>query len=136
MSNVVKFPGRISNPSRRVMTGEEFGAALDAMSPLERADLSAKLRRMADGISPADEPLPRWTGRQRAGRKKNPLRHPYEQMSLAVVAAGKLHRGEELRRGEHTDELKWLNRGIETARLLAQEFARLAKEHVPKGPQR
>jgi len=77
---------------------------------------------------------PRVTGRQRAGRKKNPLRHPYNQMSLAVVAAGKLHRSEQLRRDEYSDELDWLNRGIAAAQLLAKEFARLAEEHALKEP--
>jgi hypothetical protein len=67
----------------------------------------------------------RVTGHQRAGRKKT-LRHAYGLMSLAVVAAGKLHRGESLRQEEYIDELESLNRGIEAARLLAKEFARLS----------
>jgi hypothetical protein len=85
---------------------------------------------------PAERFEPRVTARQRAGRKKNPVRRHYSFMSLAVVAAGKLHRGEQLRRDEHIDELDWLNRGIEAARLLAKEFARLAEEHARKEPQR
>jgi hypothetical protein len=85
---------------------------------------------------PAKRFEPRVTGHQRAGRKKNPLRHPYDQMGLAVVAAGKLHRGEQLRRDEIIDELNWLNRGIEAARLLGKEFARLAEEQALKEPQR
>jgi hypothetical protein len=76
----------------------------------------------------------RVTGHQRAGRKKT-LRHAYGLMSLAVVAAGKLHRGEPLRQEEYIDELESLNRGIEAARLLAKEFARLSEEHALMEPQ-
>ena len=79
--NVIDFrsarPGR---RKRRVMTGDEFSAHVAEMSPSERAHLSARLRRMADGISPAVEP--RVTGRQRASRKRNPLPIPTLRLSL------------------------------------------------------
>jgi hypothetical protein len=54
---------------------------------------SASERRVsAAHVEPAEPFVPRVTGRQRAGRKRNPLRHPYQQMELAITAAGKLHR--------------------------------------------
>jgi hypothetical protein len=85
---------------------------------------SATARRASLPTEPAEPFKPRVTGRQRAGRKRNPLRHPYNQMSLAVVAAGKLHRGEVLRRDDYVDALSWFRRGAEAAGLLAEEFER------------
>jgi hypothetical protein len=91
---------------------------------------SASERRVsAAHVEPAEPFVPRVTGRQRAGRKRNPLRHPYQQMELAITAAGKLHRGEALRRENYVDDLAYLRRGAEAARLLAQEFERLVEEH-------
>ena len=62
----------------------------------------------------------RETPRQRAGRKRNPLRQDVERISLAVTIAGKIANG-------RTDELEgWgdyvamLRRGADSARFLAE----------------
>jgi hypothetical protein len=58
---------------------------------------STERRVSAARVEPAEPFVPRVTGRQRAGRRRNPLRHPYSQIEIAVTIAGKLHRGEALR---------------------------------------
>jgi hypothetical protein len=63
-----------------------------------------------------------------ASRKRNPLRHYHSQAAIAVTVAGKLHRGEALRIEHHINEIAWLRRGAEAARLLADELARLVEE--------
>jgi len=89
---------------------------------------SASARRVSLACSEPAEPfVPRETGRQRAGRKRNPLRHPYQQIELAITTAGKLHRGETLRREEYVDELEYLRRGALAARLLADALDGLVK---------
>jgi hypothetical protein len=65
---VIKFP-KPADRKRKAMTGEEFGARVAEMSPLERADFSAKLRRMADGILPEDRHVGPW-------RRKNRIHGP------------------------------------------------------------
>ncbi|MDH2353487.1 hypothetical protein QCM80_22905 [Bradyrhizobium sp. SSUT112] len=68
------------------------------------------------------------TGRQRAGRQRNPLRHYHSQAATAVTIAGKLHRGEALRAEDWIDELKWLRDGAKAARFLADELERIVGE--------
>jgi hypothetical protein len=87
---------------------------------------SATARRASLPTEPAEPFKPRVTGRQRAG---------YNQMSLAVLAAGKLHRGEVLRRDDYVDALSWLRRGAEAAGLLAEEFERLAQQYGGRSQQ-
>ncbi|RXH26290.1 hypothetical protein XH99_20300 [Bradyrhizobium nanningense] len=66
------------------------------------------------------------TGRQRASRGRNPLRHPCLSVSHAVTVAGKLHRGEALRVDPFIDEAAILWKGVEAARLLLAELFQLA----------
>ncbi|TQF28793.1 hypothetical protein [Bradyrhizobium sp. UNPA324] len=69
------------------------------------------------------------TGRQRASRSRNPLRYHYNQAAMAVVVAGKLHRGEPLRVDDGwLDEIKCLRKGAQAARFLADELARIVEE--------
>lgn len=85
-------------------------------------ELSA--RRTPSGM-PSENVRPvqfRVTARQRAGRKRNPLRHHHSQAAIAVTIAGKLHRGEPLRIEDWIDERKWLRDGAKAARCLADEL--------------
>ena len=50
MAEIFKFPGK--RPTRKAMTGDEFAARVENVSLSERLDLNARLRRMAEGISP------------------------------------------------------------------------------------
>ncbi|SDJ43490.1 hypothetical protein SAMN05216338_104959 [Bradyrhizobium sp. Rc2d] len=69
------------------------------------------------------------TGRQRASRSRNPLRHPCNSVSLAVTVAGKLQKGEALRIDPYLDEGAMLWKGVEAARLLLAELFELAVKH-------
>jgi hypothetical protein len=90
---------------------------------------SASERRVSSVRTEPAEPIePRVTGRQRAGRQRNPLRHHYSQAALAVTIAGKLHRGEPLRADGFYNDREWLRRGAEAARLLADELVRLVEQ--------
>ncbi|OAF17860.1 hypothetical protein [Bradyrhizobium neotropicale] len=76
------------------------------------------------------QPLePRVSGRQLAGRKRNPLRHPCNRVSNAVTIAGKLQRGEALRAHPFLDDVAILWEGVEAARLLLAELFELAVKH-------
>lgn len=75
---------------------------------------------------PTEHSEPRVTGRQRASRKRNPLRQPCHSVSHAVTVAGKLHRGEALRIDPYLDEGAILWKGVEAARLLLGELFELA----------
>lgn len=79
----------------------------------------------ASNLRAVDFPV---TGRQRAGRQRNPLRHYHSQAATAVTIAGKLHRGEPLRAEDWIDELKWLGDGAKAARFLADELERIVGE--------
>ncbi|OAF11767.1 hypothetical protein AYJ54_07865 [Bradyrhizobium centrolobii] len=96
-------------------------------------DLSARLASHSaatclppENIKPIEFPE---TGRQRAGRNRNPLRHPCHRVSHAVTIAGKLQRGEALRADPYLDEGAILWRGVEAARLLVEELFELAVKH-------
>jgi hypothetical protein len=98
----------------------------DSPKPTERG---AKIISFPSARAPRSFPAPiefAETGRQRAGRKRNPLRRPYSLIELAVTVAGKIHRGEALRTDDFND-LEYLRRGAEAARLLADELARLVE---------
>jgi hypothetical protein len=69
----------------------------------------------------------RVNGRQRAGRKRNPLRTPCNRVSTAVTIAGRLIRSEPI--SDFIDELAYLRRGAAAAQLLADELKRLAEQH-------
>ncbi|WP_144030869.1 hypothetical protein [Bradyrhizobium japonicum] len=75
--------------------------------------------RPASNVRAVDFPV---TSRQRASRKRNLLRHPCNEVSLAVTIAGKLQRGEALRIDPYLDERAILWKGIEAARLLLAEL--------------
>lgn len=79
--------------------------------------------RAPENVRPIDFPV---TGRQRAGRQRNPLRHPCQSVSIAVTVAGKIHRGEALRADPCLDEGALLWKGVEAARLLLGELFELA----------
>jgi uncharacterized protein (DUF2126 family) len=68
------------------------------------------------------------TRRETASRKRNPIRHTYAQAGLAITVAGKLHRGEPLRRDEFLDEAMYLRTGAEAAHRLAAELDYLVKQ--------
>lgn len=80
----------------------------------------------AENIQPLDFPV---TGHQRASRNRNTLRHPCNEVSLAVTIAGKLQRGEALRLDPYLDEAAILWKGVEAARLLVTELFDLAVKH-------
>ena len=82
---------------------------------------------IAERMAEPAEPYPE-TPRQRAGYKKNPLRHLHREAERAVVIAGKLLRGEPLRTKGHFDDIKWLREGAEAARQLADELTRLVEQ--------
>src|SRR6185312_8052328 len=70
---------------------------------------SASARRVSHlRTEPREAFEPRETRRQRASRKRNPLRHPCHHVHTAVTIAGKLHRGEPL--NDFIDEIAWLRR--------------------------
>jgi hypothetical protein len=75
------------------------------------------------------QPTPDWakgfteTGRQRAGRKRNPLRRPCHKISYAVTIAGQLYRNEP--RHPDINHIALLREGAAAARLLAHELALL-----------
>ncbi|WP_018320249.1 hypothetical protein [Bradyrhizobium sp. WSM2793] len=105
MSNVITFPGRdpapLGNPS--------FGA----------------LRRPPENIRPVDFPV---TGRQKAGRARNRLRHPCNRVSLAVTIAGRIQRGEEI--GDWgSDPITELRKGAAAAREVAVALEIIAEEY-------
>ena len=79
--------------------------------------------RAPENVRPIDFPV---TGRQRAGRQRNPLRHPCHSVSHAVTIAGKIRRGEALRTDPFLDEGAILWKGVEAARLLVAELFDLA----------
>ena len=91
-----------------------------------RASRSAAAVLPPDNIKPFEFPV---TGRQRAGRKRNPLRHPCNQISYAVTVAGKLQRGEALCVDPYLDEGAILWQGVDAARLLLKELFDLAVKH-------
>ena len=98
-------------------------------------DLSARIAARAlpsENVTAVDFPV---TARQRAGRRRNPLRHYHSQAAIAVTIAGKLHRGEPLRTEDWIDELKWLREGAAAARLLADELERIAEQHGGRAEQ-
>jgi hypothetical protein len=65
----------------------------------------------------------RETPRQRAGRKRNPLRQHAERISLAVTIAGHLANGRADRLEGWGDFVAMLRRGADAARFLADEAA-------------
>ena len=69
----------------------------------------------------------RATGRQRAGRKRNPLRYPCTRVDYAVTIAGKLQRGEPT--DDLIDDIAVLRRGAEQARYVAAELERLIEQY-------
>lgn len=73
------------------------------------------------------------SGRQRAGRKRNPMRHHYSQTEMAVTVAGKIHRGEALRSDRFHDDLKCLRKGAEAARILANELTAMVEQCAAQG---
>lgn len=83
--------------------------------------LSAR-RASREPTAPTDRSEFPETARQRASRGRNLLRHPCNQVSLAVTIAGKLHRGEALRIDPYLDERALLWKGVEAARLLLAEL--------------
>ncbi|MBB4378217.1 hypothetical protein [Bradyrhizobium sp. SBR1B] len=80
----------------------------------------------SENVRPVEFPA---SGRQRAGRHRNPLRHPCHRVSHAVTIAGKLKRGEALRVDPYFDEGAVLWKGVEAARLLLAELFQLAVQH-------
>ncbi|MGY4624569.1 hypothetical protein [Bradyrhizobium sp. USDA 4486] len=105
----------------------------DSPKPIGRLsnviDLSARREARAlpsEKVRPVEFPV---SGRQRAGRKMNPLRHPCNRVSSAVIVAGKLQRGEALRVDPYFDEGALLWKGVEAARLLVEELFELAVKH-------
>jgi len=87
---------------------------------------SASARRVSHlRTEPREAFEPRETRRQRASRKRNPLRHPCHHVHIAVTIAGKLHRGEPL--NDFIDEIAWLRRGALAARLLADALDGVVK---------
>jgi hypothetical protein len=73
------------------------------------------------------EPFPE-TPRQRAGRRRNPLRHQADRVSLAVTIAGKLANGRADQLTGWDDYVAVLRRGAEAARFLADELDRVTRE--------
>jgi hypothetical protein len=74
----------------------------------------------------------RETPRQRAGRKRNPLRHQADRVSLAVTIAGKLANGRaDQLTGWGDDHLAMLRRGADAARFLADELDRVLAGPTP-----
>jgi hypothetical protein len=67
----------------------------------------------------------RETPRQRASRKRNPLRHHAERVSLAVTIAGKLASGRADQLTGWGDYVAMLRRGADAARFLADELDRV-----------
>ncbi|MGY4371109.1 hypothetical protein ACVW1A_007174 [Bradyrhizobium sp. LB1.3] len=96
MSNVLTFPGKLPASNVRM------------------------LNVTAEAYTPCS------SGRQRASRNRNPLRHPCHSVSIAVTVAGKIHRGEALRADPYLDEGALLWKGVEAARLLLAELFELA----------
>ncbi|MDE5444889.1 hypothetical protein GWG65_26265 [Bradyrhizobium sp. CSA207] len=82
---------------------------------------------LVTGRQPAERYEPRETGRQRAGRQRNPLRHPCNRGSLAVTVAGRLERNEPL--GYPVGAVGELRKGALAARQLADQLERLAQQH-------
>ena len=62
----------------------------------------------------------RETPRQRAGRKRNPLRQDADRVSLAVTIAGHLANGHTDRLEGWGDYVAMLHRGADAARFLAE----------------
>jgi hypothetical protein len=82
------------------------------------------------------EPTFRVTPRQRAGRRRNHLRHHADRVSLAVTIAGKLANGCADQLGGWGDHVAILRRGADAARFLADEIDRVvAREEItPRSP--
>ncbi|GGI23805.1 hypothetical protein GCM10010987_26220 [Bradyrhizobium guangdongense] len=111
MSNVITFPGR--NPT-----------------PLGNPSFAGR-HLPPENIRPVEF---RVSGRQKAGRARNILRHPCNRVSLAVTIAGRIQRGEEIGcwGADPVDELR---KGAAAARevaraldIIADEFAREAQQ--------
>jgi hypothetical protein len=73
-------------------------------------------------------PEHRESGRQRAGRQRNPLRRYAHRVSYAVTMAGKMKRGDPI--SGPLDLVACLHEGAEAAQYLAQALA-AAAERAP-----